>query len=325
MTKRERMMAVMNGQQPDHIPASFWFHFGGEEAQGDACVQAHLKFYRETDIDFLKIMSDRIGYPLRITVDKASDWAKLAPLPRDDAFFTDSVARCRAINDALAGECCTFYTLFSPFNVVREREVFTERAQAGRSLDETLMAHLREDEAAVVHAMTVIGLDMAHLARRVIREGGCDGVYQSVQGAEHGRMTAEAYARIVRPTEIPIFEAANEASPYTIMHMCSWAGNANQLSFWQDYPARVKNWGIGIEGLSLTDGLQFFPGSVLMGGLDNRRTHPLVAGDKAALQAATRAVLDEMAGTPFILSADCTIPPDTNWDHVRWVIEEVRK
>jgi uroporphyrinogen decarboxylase len=235
------------------------------------------------------------------------------------------VDRCRKINGALNGECCTFYTLFSPFNVVRERPVFTEEALAGRSWDETLMAHLREDESAVVGAMHVIGRDMAHLARLVLTEGGCDGIYQSVQGAEHGRMTNEEYDRMIRPTEIPILEAANKISPYNILHLCSWAGNPNQLNFWQDYPCRVKNWGVGIEGLTLRQGLDFFPGSILMGGMDNRKDHPLYGGTKESIQQAARAVLDEMNGVPFILGADCTIPPDVDWQHFRWLVEEVQK
>ena len=54
MTKKERLMAVLNHQQPDHIPVGFWFHFPGEDGIGEKCVKAHLDYYRETDIDFVK-------------------------------------------------------------------------------------------------------------------------------------------------------------------------------------------------------------------------------------------------------------------------------
>ena len=60
MNKRERVIAAMNGKEVDHVPAGFWFHFNGGDAAGDACVQAHLNYYRETDLDFVKIMCD--GY-----------------------------------------------------------------------------------------------------------------------------------------------------------------------------------------------------------------------------------------------------------------------
>lgn len=46
MDKRTRVLAAMNGEKVDHVPVGFWFHFGGDEAMGEACVNAHLKYYR---------------------------------------------------------------------------------------------------------------------------------------------------------------------------------------------------------------------------------------------------------------------------------------
>ncbi len=325
MTKRERLMAVLNGENPDRIPASFWFHFEGDQVIGEACVQAHLDYYRATDIDFIKIMCDGIAYPILQVIDSPKDWYNLKPLPRDHSFFADTIHRCKRINEELNGECYTFYNVFSPFNIIRGRDVFTENALQGRSWDETVMAHLKEDEEAVRYALQVIGEDMAFLAEQVIVEGGCLGIYQSLQGAEKGRMTKEEYDRIVKPSDLLVIGAANKVSDYNILHLCSWAGDANHLSYWQDYPSRVKNWGVGIEGMSLREGLEFFPeGTVISGGLDNRRNHPLASGTEAEVKAAVRAVLAEMEGVPFILGADCTVPADTDWSHIKWVLETVR-
>ena len=38
MDKRTRVLAAMNGEKVDHVPVGFWFHFGGDEAMGEACV-----------------------------------------------------------------------------------------------------------------------------------------------------------------------------------------------------------------------------------------------------------------------------------------------
>lgn len=135
---------------------------GGENAEGEACVKAHLDYYRDVDLDFIKIMSDGLNYPLSVKIDCAADWNQVKPLPRDHAFFTGTLERCRRINEELNGECCTFYNMFSPFNIVRERDVFTEHALAGRTWDQTVMAHLQEDEEALKHAMDVIGEDLAY-------------------------------------------------------------------------------------------------------------------------------------------------------------------
>ena len=59
MDKRTRVLHAMNGEEVDHVPVAFWFHFSGEEALGDANVQAHLKYYR--DIRCQRSKSRRTG------------------------------------------------------------------------------------------------------------------------------------------------------------------------------------------------------------------------------------------------------------------------
>lgn len=325
MNKRERVLAVLEQKPVDYIPGSFWYHFiNKEDTIGEAAVQAHLNYYRSVDLDFIKIMSDGLGYPLNVKINSPQDWYKVEPLPKNDPFFTETIYRCRRINEELKGECCTFYNMFSPFNIVRERDVFTPECLNGRSWDATVMAHLHFNAVPLIHAMNVIGDDLAYLAEKVITEGHCDGIYQSVQGAEIGRMSAEEYARIVAPTEMKIINAANAVSSHNILHMCSWAGNPNHLSYWKDYPMRVKNWGTGVEGVSLAEGKKLFEGSVLLGGMDNRRDKPLYAGTKEEIQAAVRSAIDMMEGTPFLLGADCTVPPDIDPDHIRWALEAAR-
>ena len=235
--------------------------------------------------------------------------------------FADTVERCARIHEELGEECCLFYNFFSPFTMIRAAESFTEHALAGRTKDETVMAHLRENEAAVLHALEVVAADLAHLAELVIHRGGCLGIYQSVQGAEKGRMSEEEHRRWIAPSDLMVLKAANLHSQYNILHMCSWAGFANHLEYWKDYPARVKNWGTGVEGLPLAKGKSWFPGSVLLGGLDNRRGFPLVSGTKAQLQQAVRELVKEMGPTPFILGADCTVPSDFELERAGWILE----
>ena len=77
MDKRTRVLNAMNKKEVDHVPVGFWFHFSGEEAAGDACVQAHLNYYRETDLDFLKVMCDGyFAWPLP-EIREAEDWNRV--------------------------------------------------------------------------------------------------------------------------------------------------------------------------------------------------------------------------------------------------------
>lgn len=325
MDKKERLMAVLNHQKPDRIPASFWFHFDGEKGRGEACVQAHLDYYHAANPDFIKIMSDGLGYPLSVTIGRAEDWYKVAPLPDDDPFFTETVARCAAINQAVGEECYTFYNFFSPYNIIREREVFTSAYQ-NSNRNETVKTHMQENPDAVRHAMCVIAGDLARLAERVVHEGGCLGIYQSLQGAEIGHLSESMHADVVRPADLQLIRAINEISPYNILHLCSWAGFPNHLAYWKDYPGRVVNWGTGVENLSLAEGRSLFgPDRVILGGLDNRRGKPLYSGTREELKAAVRAAVEQMAGEPFILGADCTVPNDIDLERIGWVLEALEE
>lgn len=326
MNKKERLMAVLNHEIPDHVPVSFWFHFDGEKGRGEKCVQAHLDYCRACDVDFLKIMCDQLIYPLRVNIDKPEDWFNVRPLPSDDPFFTGAVERCRAISSALRDECYTYYTFFSIMNAIRERDVFTPRCAAGRTNMQIVQEHFRLCPEGIRHALNVIAEDHVRLGERILGETGCLGIYQSLQGAEVGWLAPGEYAGIVRPIELRMLDRLNEMSPYNMLHLCSWSGERNDLSCWKGYPCPVKNWGTAVDQMSMKEGLSFFgPDDILLGGLDNRRGSPLVSGTREEVRAAVLRVLEEMKGVPFILGADCTIPNTTDLERVRWVVETVRR
>ncbi len=51
MTKRERVIAAIEGRETDGIPSSFSLHFPEGQAVGDPAVEAHLAFFQATDTD----------------------------------------------------------------------------------------------------------------------------------------------------------------------------------------------------------------------------------------------------------------------------------
>ncbi len=57
MNKAQRVKAVMNREETDYIPAGFWFLYKPDFTVRDKDGE-HLKLYRETDMDVIKIMQD---------------------------------------------------------------------------------------------------------------------------------------------------------------------------------------------------------------------------------------------------------------------------
>lgn len=315
MTKKDCMLKVLAGETADRTPVSFWFHFSGEQTKGQACVDAHLDYYRKCDMDYIKIMSDGIDYsfPEGFSFDAPADWKTLQPQGIESAYVRDAVWRCKAINDALQGECCTFYNVFAPFSLMRQ--------VAG---DELVMEHLRQDPESVLEGLEAIATDCATLCRAVIEEGGCTGVYLALQGGELGRFTYDEYRSMIMPSDLMALDAANDAGGKNICHLCGWAGDQNDLNVWRDYPAAAFNWAIYIDKLSLNDAKDFFGGKVLIGGFDNRKTGPLYSGEQAEIQGIARQLVQENQGYPFIVGADCTVPNTIDLNHLTWAIEAVR-
>lgn len=83
MNKRDRVLKAMDKLPVDRPPVGFWFHFG-DKGMGQACIDAHLDYYNNIDVDFAKIMCDGyFNYPISVTVKRASDWYGLKPLGKD--------------------------------------------------------------------------------------------------------------------------------------------------------------------------------------------------------------------------------------------------
>lgn len=323
MDKRTRVLNAMNKKEVDHVPVGFWFHFSGEEAMGDACVQAHLKYYRETDLDFVKIMCDGyFPYPLP-EIGKAEDWKKLKPLNADHPFIREQVERAKAVVKEIGAERCVFYNVFAPFSSLRFG------AEAVGLSDDQVMAYIREDRNAVMGALDVIAQSNALLAELLITDAGCDGVYYCVQGGEYDRFTPEEYRNVITPSDLYVLEHANRFSDNNILHMCGWAGNRNQLAIWRDYPAKVVNWAVFVEGMSLEEGRYFVEGRTALGGFETHWDETtqqgiIYTGSKDELQAYTRNLILDHGKTGLMLGGDCTIDAKLDWERIRWVVEAAR-
>lgn len=323
MDQRTRVLNAMDKKEVDHVPVGFWFHFGGEEAVGEACVKAHLKYYRETDLDFVKIMCDNyFPYPLP-EVKKAEDWKTLKPLTADHPFIREQVERAKAIVEEIGRERCVFYNVFAPFSSLRFG------AEAVGVSDADVMAYIREDKNAVMAALDVIAQSNALLAQLLITEAGCDGIYYCVQGGEYDRFLPKEYQEIITPSDLYVLEHANRFSDYNILHMCGWAGNRNQLGVWQDYPAKVVNWAVYVEGMSLEEGRYFMDGRTSLGGFETHwdehtQQGILYTGTKEELQQYTKDLIINHGKTGLMLGGDCTIDAKIDWERIRWIVEAAR-
>lgn len=313
MDKKTRVLNALNSLPVDRVPVGFWFHFSGEEAVGEGCVKAHLDYHKQCNTDFIKIMCDNyFPYPISIDQSNAASWLQLRPMGKDHPFIKEQVERARRIREEVGDDCCLFYNVFAPFSSIR----------FGTS-DELVMQHIKENPAAIMHALDVIARDNATLAELLVTQGGCDGIYYAVQGGEYGRFSCEDYRRMIAPSDLAVLNHANKFSTNNIMHLCGWAGVKNQIELWKDYPAKMINWAVYVEELALEDGFAYFGNKSIMGGFQSTKDGIFYQGSKDEVKAFTKTLLKKTGTRGVILGGDCTIPADVDRNRIGWVMEAV--
>ena len=309
MDKRTRLKNALAGLPVDRAPGSLWFHFTDPKDLADNCVKPHLDYYRECNLDFIKIMNDGYNYPM-YKVQTLSEWKNVRPVDKSDNYFTGQIERAKRISGELKGECMVFFNVFSPFSDIRN---MTD--------EQMVMTHFAENESAVTDALAIIAEDKAWLAEKLMTEGGCDGIYLALKGGEHSRFSPEEHARRIAPSDLTVLNHANKFSDYNIAHLCSgWQLEPSNFEIWKDYPAAVFNWAVYVENISLPEGRRLFGSKSVMGGLDNKKDGLLWLGTEAEIKAEVKRLIREN-GDGFILSADCTIPTEIDRDRIRWAME----
>jgi len=91
------------------------------------------------------------------------------------------------------------------------------------------------------------------------------------------------------------------------------------LSLYVHYDAKIINWAVNIENVSLEDGKKLFGGKAVIGGFDNRPNGLLYRGSKAEIEAFTEQLILQSGKTGIILGADCTVPNDIDLNRLEWV------
>ena len=308
MTSKERVMAVLNGEKADRAPVCFWHHFGSLAPEDT--VREHVRFFRESGEDILKMMCDEFFvYPLE-GVRSADDYRALKPQGYDSYYVRGQAERAEQMNDALGGEVITFYNAFSPYATLKHA--------IGQ---DAALQLIREHEDAAIHALEVICEDTVFMIERVLRESGTTGMMLCLQGAEEGLFTDEEYARLIAPTERRVVECARSLSETNLLHLCGWDGVKDHLERWKDYETSIVNWDVDVEGITLKQGKEYFGGRVVLGGFNNRPGTLLHAGSREDVQAFTKKLLAETGEEGVIIGADCSLPEDIDRNRIRWVIE----
>ncbi|WP_343207955.1 uroporphyrinogen decarboxylase family protein [Anaerolentibacter hominis] len=312
MTKKERVLAVLNGQKPDEIPSGFWLHFPEGFENGEPAVSMHLKFFEESRTSICKIMNENT-IPKNPLINTAADWSDIKPIPKDDPIIVNQIALVKEICGKMKGEAVMVATIHgivaSTFHCLCGVNHYNEKRMM-------LPEMLRENPEGLKKAFGVVADYLSYLAAECVKAG-CDGIYYAALGGEKFMFTDEEYEEFVKPFDLQVLNAVKDA-PCNILHMCKDGLNLNRYA---GYPAAVYNWGIYSDNPSLVEGRKLFgEDKVYLGGLDDR-SGVLVDGSDEDIIKAVHSVMDEFGTDRFILGADCTLPTDVELHRVHVAID----
>lgn len=313
MTKKEQVLSVLRGETPDQIPSGFWLHFPAGYEYGQAAVDIHLKFFKESGTALCKIMNENT-VPRQEQIVTAADLEKMEPIAHDDPIILREVALVKDICEQMKDEAVMLITVHgivaSAFHALVGVEKNFEENR------EILVKMLRENPEGMKHVFGIIADYLEYLSVECIKAG-CDGIYYAALGGEDFLFTDEEYEKYIKPYDLQVMNAVKDAK-CNVLHMCKDHLNLNR---YKGYEAAVYNWGIFSDNPGLVEGREIFgEDKVYLGGLDDR-AGVLVDGTDEEITAAVHEVMDTFGSKNWILGADCTLPTDVDLHRVHVAIE----
>jgi len=301
MTRTERVMAAVMGDEVDRIPVCFWHHFK-PNGSGRKMAEATINFFEtEFDLDIIKIMPD-LPYPFpRLSLRDPDDWRLVEPIDIERSrFFRQRAVAIQALRDAVGYETPIVMTVFSP---LCEALHFTETR-------EMFFEHARQNPAAVHEALATIAENLrAHVQDCI--DAGADGVFFALQGCSDAVMTRDLYRELGRPYDLLALQGARD-SWLNILHV----HGDRDLHFNEvvDYPVQVLSWSDRLAGPSLREA-RTKTSKCLMGGW--HEFGALSNGPTEEIRSEAEDAIRQTGGRKFILANGCSVPDDTDdqWLH----------
>jgi uroporphyrinogen decarboxylase len=290
MTPIERVRAAIRGEPVDRPPFSLWYHFGLQHAPAERTAQAHLEFFDAYHLDWLKAMND-YSYPMPAGVEtlrEARDLARLTPFDVTQGQPGEQLKVVAILARALRGRALVVDTVFNAWNTLR-RNVVKD------AMDGLMREHPKELEAA----LGVVNDNLTRYAAASL-ERGAAGIFLSVPATAES-VTAEQYARFMRPFDLALLEAIRGRAECLILH-----AHGGRLYFDEvlSYPVDAISWGDRAGGPSLAEARRR-TALALVGGIDHT-TFPDVSA--AAIRDQVRIAVADAGREKLLLAPGCAVP-----------------
>lgn len=331
-TKKERVMAVIDGEFADRPPVSAWRHFTEKEHSGvETFVESMLDWHKTYDWDYIKLQPRASYYEeawggqfdfdsyegvlpkcIKGPISCADDLEKITVLPGDQGLFAEQIEAVKAVKDRVTDGAPIFQTMMCPTSILQKLCAVNPIGRYRAASRQDLMITLMHEKPELVHrTLKNITCTMADYSRRLIDDG-LFGVFYGATGLSRSTyLTKDEWEEFVKPYDLEMMDVLK---PCKIMiHACGVEVNPE---YFAQYPIDILHWPESATGNPALDTApQWLDRSITpMGGCDER----LFGQHKAEeIAAATRNTLKRMKNIPFMLAPDCSLALNTYDDELR--------
>lgn len=276
---------------PSYTPALFFGHFGGDQKLGEGAVKAHLSLFLKGGADILKIQTEQ---PMPYVEDLTMD----TPLVPED-WYAPTVEVIKEVLSYVGKDVYVMPTILSTHQVARQG--FGDDRLPGWSVERP------EAYKRMLDSYTKAILWFIRECKKI----GVECFFTATQGGEKKfyelNVPGGFYETWIRPYDLEVMNEAAKDTKFTILHICDWEGPMDDLTRFLDYPGKIVNVPLTVDGkpLSLTETYEMF-GRPVLGGFNRKAEIGKESPEKIA--AMTREII---AGGPkghLMIGADCSVP-----------------
>lgn len=326
---KQLILDLFDGKKADRVPVGLWWHYTPEEKWPSnpyeeeifkTAFEGHRNYAKDAKLDLLKVMPDTYFVLPNldgVDITDAEQLNAIEPVGADHPFYESYVTLIKKLTDELGEDTAVFPTVFSPyyyfdFALARQGRKFTEAE---------LAQAVKNHPEALKHAVDVIAQDLIALSKRLLTEGGADGIFYAVHNFK--TINKVEYLNIFTPAERLLADEIAAVKDYTILHVCGSNGKPNDFSYYANYPYKALNYSVANEKLSLAEAKEKFPDKVIISGFSNLPDSILYSGTKEELQAETEKLVAEAGRDRYIVGADCALITDKmSTERVIWIKEK---
>lgn len=319
MTRRERVLAALDGSEVDRVPIGFWVHNFARENTAADLAEETARFVATYDWDFAKVQS-RASYfaegwgnqyvfsseptvaPTLIAHGCRSidDLARLEPLPLDHPVLAEQQDALRLTRAALGPDVPIVWTVFCPLTIAAA-------LLPGGTPD--VRAAMEDNPSALLAGLDAIATTYAALSRRYL-DLGADGIFYASKWVGPQLLSREEHALFANPFDLRVLRAA-AAAPFNILHLC---GEEIYFAEFEDYPAAALNWALDAGNPTLREA-RAMTDRALLGGVSAKPEFAALTPAEVAEQVAAAVAATD--GRHMLIGPGCSVNPGSPPENFR--------